>query len=116
MSLRSMMKRHAAGILGDVVGGFGEPITYRFKNGEDDLTLNAVVKRLDLEPSTPQSPQVNKLRANVEVPRHATLGILTVAKGDTIVLPMRIGDDPIECRIRRIVAQDDALFVLQVEA
>lgn len=111
-----MMARHARGILGDTRGGFAEPVTYRFKRGLPDLTFNAVVKRLDLQPATIQSPEVTKRRANVEVPRHATLGVLTVAKGDTIELPMRIGDEPKECRITRIVAQDDALFVLEVEA
>ena len=109
------MARHARSILGDATGGFAEPITYRFHSGAADRTFNAVVKRLDLNGSTPFAPQVAKRRANVEIPRHATAGVLQVAKGDSIVLPMRIGDTPVECTIKNIQSQDDALFVVQVE-
>ncbi len=116
MTLESLQKRHARQILGDTQGGFAEPVLYRFKSGDPERTFNAVVKRLDLQPATLQSPEVTKRRANVELPRHATLGVLTVAKGDTIELPMRIGDEPKECRITRIVAQDQGMFVLEVEA
>lgn len=116
MSLRGLMNRHARKILGDADRGFAEPVTYRFKSGDPDRTFNAVVKRFGLQASTPQTPQVSKRRANVEIPRDATAGVLVVAKGDSIVLAMRIGDEPAECRISDVVAQDDALFVVQVEA
>jgi hypothetical protein len=115
VTLRAMMNRHARAILGNVEGGFAEIVTYRFKNEDPDREIAVIVKRLDLEPATPTTPQVTKLRANVEIPRHATLGVLTIEKGDAIVLAMRIGGTAEECRIRRIVSQDDALFVVQVE-
>lgn len=114
MTLRDLMSRHARSILGDATSGFAEPITYRFKSGAADRTFNAVVKRLDLS-APPLAPQLSKRRANVEIPRHATLGVLKVSKGDSILLPMRIGDDPVLCAIRNIQSQDDALFVVQVE-
>jgi hypothetical protein len=116
VTLRDLMNRHARAILGGAVAGLAEDVTYRFKSGDPERTFKAIVKRLDLQPSTPLSPQVTKRRAHVEIPRHATVGVLTIAPGDALVLAMRIGGDAAECRIGRIVGQDDALFVVEVEA
>lgn len=116
MTLRGLMNRHARAILGNTTGGFAEPVVYRFHSGDPDRTFAAVVKRLDLQASTPLSGKVAKRRARVEIPRHATAGVLQVAKGDSIVLPIRVGDEATECLIVSVPAQDDALFVVEVEA
>lgn len=116
MTLRDLMNRHARSILGDSRTGFAEPVTYRPKSGEE-RTFFATVQRLDLQQSTNLSAgKVQKRRARVEIPRHETDGVLAVAKGDSIVLPIRIGDEPVECYIISVPAQDDALFVVEVEA
>lgn len=116
MTLRGLMNLHARAILGNATNGVAESVTYRFKSGASDRTFNAVVKRFGLQASTPQTPQVAKRRAHVEIPRHATAGVVAVAAGDAIVLAMRIGEEPAECRIRDIIAQDESMFVLEVEA
>lgn len=111
-----MMRRHARQIIGDAANGLAEEVTYRFKAGGEDRVFNAIVRRTDLQPSTPQSPQVTKRRARIEIPRHPTLGVETIAKGDSVVVSMRIGDEAQECRITGIIGQDDAQFVVEVEA
>ena len=115
MTLRDLMNRHARSILGDASSGFAESITYRFQSGAADRTFNAIVKRLDLQ-QIPGAPQVTKRRAHVEIPRHAADGVTAVVAGDSVVVALRMGDTAAECRIRRVVAQDDALFVVEVEA
>ena len=113
MSLRVHQARHARQILGNV-NGVAEPVTYRFKSGDDDRTFNAVVKRLFLEASSPQSRPIKVRRCDVEIPRHATLGVLEYAPGDAIVLSVGIGETPAVCRITRVLAQDHAQIVVQV--
>lgn len=116
MTLRDLAARHARAILGNTQGGFAESITYRFANGDPDRVFAALVKRLDLTQSSPLARPITKRRLQVEIPRHATAGVLRVSKGDSIVLPTRIGEEPTECQLVRMVAQEDAMFVVEVEA
>lgn len=116
MTLRDLAARHARHILGNTQGGFAESITYRFANGDPDRVFAALVKRLDLQQSSPLARPITKRRLQIEIPRHATAGVLRIAKGDSILVPTRIGEDPTECSIVRMVAQDDSLFVVEVEA
>ena len=113
MSLRDLQKMHARAIPAIALS---EPVTYRFGNGDPDRVFAAVVKRLDLQQSSQFGRQISKRRLQVEIPRHATAGVLTVAKNDSILLPTRIGEEPSECTLVRMVAQDDAQFVVEVEA
>jgi hypothetical protein len=115
VSLRDLMNRHARAIQGGTVASLAEDITYRFNSGDPERTFKAVVQRRQLEPSSSLTTRIAKRRARIEVLRHATAGVLTIAKGDSIVLPLRIGDEPVECDIVNIVDQDDALFVVEVE-
>ena len=115
MTFRSMMARHARHMLGNASTGHAEPVTYRFASGDPDRTFDAIVRRLYLEPSTPQSRQVSKRRCEVELPRDAEIGVLDWAKGDSIVLPVGDGEAPAQCRIKRAVRQDSSLLVLEVE-
>jgi hypothetical protein len=110
------MSRHTTSILGDADGGFAEQVTYQFRDGSPERTFMAVVKRFGLSSPNPQARQVAKRSANIEIPRHATLGVLSVQSGDTITVALRIGDDATEHRIVDVVAQDDAMFVVRVEA
>lgn len=116
MALRDLMARHAREIAGATQTGLAEAVTWVFRDGSPERSFSAVVKRLDLQPATASSPASSRRRVQVEVPRHATLGVLTVAKGDKIRVAVRIGEDPVDCSIVRIVGQDSALFVVEVEA
>mgnify|MGYP003630628346 FL=1 len=113
MSLRSLQARHAQQILGNA-NGVAEPVTYRFKSGAADRTFNAVVKRLFLEPSTPQSRPVKVRRCDVEIVRDQTVGVLATSPGDAIILPVGIGEVAAVCRITRVLSQDHAQIVVQV--
>lgn len=114
MTLRDLMSRHARMIAGATQSGLAEAVTWVFKDGSPEVTFTAVVKRLDLQPATLSSPAATRRRVQIEVPRHATLGVLRVTKGDRVRVATRIGDDPVDCDIVRIVGQDDALFVVEV--
>lgn len=110
-----MMKRHARGTL-TRLDHHGEEVTYQFKDGSPDRVVRAVVDRQDSEPAAAGVRQVARLRALVAVPRDDTVGILKVTPGDKILLAMRLGDDAVSARVRRIPSQDDALFTLEVES
>jgi hypothetical protein len=115
MTLRQTMRRHAREIL-TRLDHLGELVTYRFKSGAPDREIRAVVNRLDIEPASGNATQVGRLRAIVEIPRDANVGVETVAPGDRMLLAMRMGGETLTCRIRRIVSQDDGTFALEVEA
>jgi hypothetical protein len=115
VTLRDLMNRNARSIFGDAVRGYAESITYRFKSGDPDRTFNAHVRRLELTPSTPQAPQVSKRRVHVEIARHATDGVTTIADGDAIFVSMRIGGTPTWCRIEKVLRQNSALFVVEAQ-
>lgn len=113
MTLKGLQARHARQILGSS-RGTAETVTYRFQSGDPDRTVSAVVRRLFLEPSSPQARPVRKRRCDVELARDDTVGVSVYQPGDSIVLPVGIGEAAVECRITRVVAQDDARIVLQV--
>ena len=116
MTLRDLAARHARSILGNTQGGFAESVTYRFASGDPDRVFAAMVKRLDLQPATPSSRASTRRRVQIEIPRHATAGVTSIAKGDSVLVATREGEDPVECQLVRIVSQDSALFVVEVEA
>lgn len=116
MTIRDLAARHARAILGNTEGGFAESITYRFANGDPERVFAALVKRLDLQPATPSSRASTRRRVQIEIPRHATAGVLAIAKGDRVLVATREGEDPVECQLVRIVSQDSAMFVVEAEA
>lgn len=111
MSLRDLMQRHARGPLVRL-DHFGEEVVHIDGEGTE-TTVKAVVDRLDVEPSA-GSPRVARMTAVVAFPRDGENGVGAVAKGDELRLAMTVGDDPVEARIRRIVSQDEAMFVVEV--
>lgn len=115
MTLRETMARHARTTL-TRPDHFGEEAVYLFKSGAENRTVRCVVERLDVEPGAPNVPQVARLRAVVAIPRDATVGVTTVVPGDRLQLAMRIGSASVTTRIRRIVSQDEGMFLLEVEA
>lgn len=114
MTLREMMARHARTTL-TRADHFGEEAVYLFKAG-GQRTVRCVVDRLDVEAAAPNVPQVARLRAVVAIPRDATYGIETHVAGDRLQLAMRLGSAPVTTRIRRIVSQDEGMFLLEVDA
>jgi hypothetical protein len=115
VSLDDLMARHAQDVLFRP-DHFGEEVVYRFASGAQSRTLRAVVDRLDVEASTPGSPQVGRRRAVVIIARHATQGVSTVAAGDSLLCVMREGEAAKVAKIKRIVSQDSATFTLEVES
>lgn len=109
-----MMARHARVTL-TRLSHYGEEITYTPAGGAA-RTVRAVVSRLDVEPLSPDVQRVARKTANVFVPRHATIGTLTIAPGDTFTLAMRLGDAVQTVRIRRIISQDEGGFEVEVAA
>lgn len=115
MTLSETTRRDALGILGSTSIGWAEPVTYRFKDGTPERTFLATVIRLDMVPE-PGARPVSKRRARIEIPRDELGGITAVTNGDTILVSMRIGDPPQECRVLGVWRQSQALFVVEVEA
>lgn len=116
MTLRNTMARHARTVL-TRMDQHGEIVTYRFKSGANDRAVRAVVDRLDIEAAQPGLTQgVARQRATVAIPRSAEVGITSVSPGDRIVLAMRLGDEAVSARVKRIVSQDEGMFVLEVDA
>jgi len=115
VSLRDLDARIARQVLGDATRG-AEPITYHFASGAEPRTFNAHVRRLFLEPSTPQSSPVKERRCDVEFPRCPTddLGPINWASGDKIELPVAVGEEPTKCRVKSMLQQDAARIILQV--
>lgn len=115
MTLRDTMARHARTVL-NRADHFGESVTYNFKAGGAWSGL-AVVDRLDAE-AVSVAPQVNVLMANVAVPRDTdgVDGVPAIARGDTITCVMQLGQAAVTARVRQVVAQDEAMFVVRVEA
>jgi hypothetical protein len=105
MDLRAMMARHARTSL-TRLDHHGEEITYTPAGGEP-RTVRAVVNRRDLQPIDPNVTRVARLFAIVTLPRDAEVGVLAVAPGDTLLLPMRLGEAPVVARVLEIVYQDD---------
>lgn len=115
MTLRDTMARDARKTL-TRLDHFGEVVTYVFKSGAPDLAVNAVVDRLDIDTSDPNVVQVGRKRAHVAVPFHSTEGVTAFQQGDRIRLAMRLGEDAVDARIKRIVSQDEGLWIFEVEA
>lgn len=113
MDLRTMMSRHASGPLVRL-DHFGEELIHRSAAG--DRTVACVVNRLDLEPLAPGVQRVARLTAIVTIPRDADLGVPTIAPGDILVLPLRLGGPAVEARVKRIVTQDEAATEVEVGA
>lgn len=113
MSLRDLDQMHSIAI---PQMAMAEAVTWVFRDGSPEVTFQAVVKRLDLQPATGNSPASSRRRVQVEVPRHATRGVLAVAKGDKVRVAAREGEAPVDCSIVRIVSQGPAQFVVEVEA
>lgn len=113
MTLRDLQARHARGILTDAAYT-GEELTYQFRDGSPDRTIRAQVTRLLLEPEAGAS-QVARLRARVRIPIDDTVGVTAVAKGDRVVLPMRLGETPVAARIRQVVSQGNGFVTVEVE-
>ncbi len=116
MTLRDLASRHAKAILGSTRTGWAEDVTWRFKSGAPERTFAAVVKRLDLQPATPSSRATTRRRVQIEIPRDDVAGVTAITKGDTVLCVTREGEDPVECQLVRVVSQDSALFVVEVEA
>jgi hypothetical protein len=114
VTLRDLMARHARTTL-TRPDHFGESAVYLFKAG-GTRTVRCVVDRLDVEPSAPNVPQVARLRAVVAIPRDATDGIETHTSGDKMQLAMRLGAAAVTVRIKRIISQDEGMFLLELEA
>lgn len=116
MTLREIMQRHAQGPLVNP-SHFGELVTYEFKDGSPERSFNAVVERLGIEAAQPGSVRFIGTRvAVVEFPRHATLGVESIADGDRIRVPMQVGEVPVSARIRKILTQDEAAWKVEVVA
>jgi hypothetical protein len=114
VTLRDLQASHAKGPLTNL-DMLGELVTYVFKSGESRI-VRAVVNRIGLQASAPNVPQVAKLRATVSIPRDATVGIVTFTPGDRLVLAMRLGEAPVTVRAKEIIAQDEGMLRLEVEA
>lgn len=103
-----MMARHAAGPLTRTDHN-GESVTVT--QGETATVVDAVVDRLDLEPSE-ATTRISRLVALVflptsELPR-------TPQDGDTVTLPMRLGETATTARITRVVSQDEGGTLVEV--
>lgn len=114
MSLRDLIVRHASGPL-TRVDHFGEAITYVPKTGAP-VTFNAVVDRTGVEPLSPSARNISQLRFTVFVARHATRGILEHRPGDAIRCAPQIGAPVKDCRITRVVTEDEGGWLFEVTA
>ncbi len=111
-----MMARHARTTLVRTDHG-GELVTYTPAGGTAFADLAVVVQRRDVEPVVPGVRQVARLVAEVFVPRgDGTTGPAAVVPGDTMTLAMRLGADPVDARVTRILSQDEGAFVVEVKA
>lgn len=112
MSLRDLMRRHARGIVTSELH-HGELVTYR--RGDTDREVRAVVTRLEREADVPGLSQIAKQRAHLALPRDATVGILNVVAGDTVLLDLHENGEVVECRVRREVRRDHGMITIEVE-
>lgn len=114
MNLRQLMARHARTVLVRK-DHHGEDVLYQFKDGTPDRTITAVVNRQDIAPAQPGSVlEIGQRTAIVWIPRHETAGVLAIAPGDRLELALRLGDEAVSARIRRVVSQDEAGFEVEV--
>lgn len=114
MTLREMMARHARTVL-TRPDHFGEELQFQPPGDVDPVTVRATVDRLDLVPDE-MAGQVARRRARVAIPRDADVGVLAVPAGSKVILPMRVGDDPVTAKVLRIISQDEAMFLLEVQS
>lgn len=110
--LRQMMARHASTTLVRL-DQFGEEVTYRPLAGAE-RKIQVVVNRRDLEPLAPGVPRVARLQAIVWIPRDPTIGVPTLAVGDVLVLALRLGAAEIAARVKRVLAEDEAAYEVEV--
>jgi hypothetical protein len=115
VTLRDLMARHARTVLVRA-DHHGEEVTYTFRAGGSWIG-QAVVDRLDLEPLE-GAPQVSVLMANVAIPRDVdgVEGIPAVTPGDYVTCVLELGKAAARARVRWVVAQDEAMFLVRVEA
>jgi hypothetical protein len=109
-----MMARHARVTL-TRYSHHGEDILYRSAGGSE-VTVRAVVERRDVEPIDGVMPAIARLACTVFIARDATVGVLAIAPGDVVTLAMRLGDEPVDARVTRIVSQDEGGFLVEVAA
>lgn len=113
MSLHDRMPRDAVAMTR--LSHHGEEVIYLFKSG-GSRAVQAIVHRLDVERGASNVPQVARLRAMVEIPRDAAVGVTAFVPGDRLKLSMRLGDAPVTTRACRLVGHDHGMFQLEVEA
>lgn len=109
------MARHAAGALTQL-GHNGEVVIVitgtGSEGGEVETSVNAVVDRLDVEP-TEGTARVVRLAAMVFLPTASLLA--TPVPGDKVRLAMRLGGTVSDARITRLVTQDEGGVLVEVQ-
>jgi hypothetical protein len=115
VNLREMAARHARDTL-TRLDHLGEAVTYRAVGSPDQREIRVGVNRLDLESAAPGVRAVARLRAEIDIPRDSVTGCLSVSIGDQFTLPMRVGEEPRIARLKRIISQDEGMFLVEVEA
>ena len=114
MTLRDMMARHARTVLTSR-SHLGELVGYLARGATVAREIRCGVQRLEVEPSGPAAREIGRLRAILDIPRDADIGCETVSAGDRFVVAMRLGGTATSCRLRRIISQDEGMFVVEVE-
>lgn len=92
---------------------FGEEVTLTPAGGTA-VTVRCVVNRRDLQPLADDVRNVARLVAVVTIPRDATIGVLTIAPGDTVSLALRLGGATVTARVTEVREQDEGAFEVLV--
>ncbi len=114
MTLRDMMARHARGPLTSLAH-MGELVTHIAAGTNVEREIRCGVNRLEVEPSGPGVREIGRLRAILDIPNDATIGLTSVSAGDRFVLAMRIGGTAKACRLKRTISKDEGMIVVEVE-
>lgn len=111
MSLKDLMAEDAANVVLNS-DEFAEEIQYTPHNGTV-RTIKAIVERSRIMPDSADAGRVLAKTVEVNIARHATLGVLAVTKnGDKISLPTVIGGTNDDYVVVDILSQDEGLWRL----
>jgi len=97
------------------LGAFAELVEYR-PFGGSPVTIRAVVERNTAGPSFVPGTDRNLTEKSVRVtiPTRSDWGRPAISERDRILVALKYGDDPVECRILGRVSGDEVSFTVRV--